>query len=142
MRIYLYLYTNIDLSQYDPTRILLIGIKTSLIQYPMNPMIRNPNEHAYTIFVYSFLDGLVHFLISLTLSLINDCILFTQNPTGCCSSVRNSGTCILTIFKIIRKEIKDNIIININISYIYKESTVLIMYCTRFFLCAYYIYQL
>ena len=62
------LFTN---SNQVPKMILLMGMNTSLMMYPMKPITTKPIAQACKIFMYSFLSGFAHLLKKLTLSLEN-----------------------------------------------------------------------
>lgn len=50
------------------SRIVLIGMKSSLIMYPMIPIMRNPMAQDFEIWMYSFFEGFSHLLKNLTQS--------------------------------------------------------------------------
>lgn len=46
-------YINREKAQEDPRMMLLMGMNTSLITYPITPIIASPTRHAFSILKYS-----------------------------------------------------------------------------------------
>lgn len=63
------------------SRIVLIGINSSLMKYPMIPITKNPIAHDLVIWMYSFLFGFSHLLKNFTQSSKNSRSSFTLAST-------------------------------------------------------------